>query len=73
MPYTVLIAGLGALGTVFATMLKKAGHTVYALTREKYLDLLSDRRTRVAGIWGEHEAKLDGIHASIDAIAEHLV
>jgi 2-dehydropantoate 2-reductase len=68
MPYTILITGLGALGTVFATMLKKAGHTVHALTREKYLSSLADRRTRVTGIWGEQEAKLDGIHESIDPL-----
>jgi len=68
MPYTVLIAGLGSLGTVFGTMLKKAGHTVHALTREKHLSALADRRTRVTGIWGEHEAQLDGIHASIDPL-----
>jgi len=36
MPYTILITGLGALGTVFATLLKEAGHTVHALTRDKY-------------------------------------
>ena len=68
MPYTILVTGLGALGTVFATMLKKAGHTVHALTRDKYLSSLADRRTRVTGIWGEHESKLDGIHASIDPL-----
>jgi 2-dehydropantoate 2-reductase len=68
MSYTVLIAGFGALGTVFATMLKKAGHNVHALTREKYLSALSDRRVRVTGIWGEHEVQLDGIHSSIDPL-----
>ena len=68
MPYTILITGLGALGTVFATMLKKAGHTVHALTREKYLSALADRRTQVTGIWGGHEATLDGIHSSIDPL-----
>jgi 2-dehydropantoate 2-reductase len=68
MPSTILITGLGALGTVFATMLKKAGHTVHALTKDKYLSVLADRRTRVIGIWGEHEAVLDGIHSSIEPI-----
>jgi 2-dehydropantoate 2-reductase len=68
MPYTILIAGLGALGTVFATLLKEAGHTVHALTKDKYLDTLADRRTRVTGIWGEHEAELDGVHASLDPL-----
>jgi 2-dehydropantoate 2-reductase len=68
MPYTILITGLGALGTVFATLLKEAGHTVHALTREKYLPALTDNRTRVTGIWGDHEARLDGIHGSIKPI-----
>jgi len=68
MPYTILITGLGALGTVFATLLKEAGHSVRALTREKYLSSLADRKVRVTGIWGEHEAELDGIHSSIDLL-----
>jgi 2-dehydropantoate 2-reductase len=66
--YTILITGLGAIGTVFATLLKEKGHKVHALTKDKYLDLLADRKTRVTGIWGEHEAELDGIHASIDPL-----
>jgi 2-dehydropantoate 2-reductase len=68
MPYTILITGLGALGTVFATFLKEAGHAVHALTREKYLSALADRKLRVTGIWGDHEAVLDGIHGSIDPL-----
>lgn len=66
--YTVLITGLGALGTVFATLLKKAGHTVFALTKDKYLSALADKRVRVTGIWGEHEAVLDGIYGSIEPL-----
>jgi 2-dehydropantoate 2-reductase len=69
MPYTILITGLGALGTVFATLLKEAGHTVHALTKDKYLSALADRRTRVTGIWGGHEAVLDGIHSSISPLS----
>ncbi len=68
MPYTILITGLGALGTVFATFLKESGHRVHALTKDKYLPVLADRPLRVTGIWGEHEAKLDGIHSSIEPI-----
>jgi 2-dehydropantoate 2-reductase len=64
----ILIAGLGALGTVHACLLKQAGHTVHALTREKYRDVLQDRTVRVSGIWGGHEAVLDGLHASIDPL-----
>jgi 2-dehydropantoate 2-reductase len=64
----ILITGLGALGTVFATLLKKAGHTVLALTKEKYLVALQDRTVRITGIWGDHEAVLDGIYSSIDPL-----
>jgi len=68
--YTILIAGLGALGTVFSTLLKKAGHTVFALTKDKYLTAFSDRKVRVSGIWGEHEADLDGIFSSIGPLQQ---
>jgi 2-dehydropantoate 2-reductase len=64
----VLITGLGALGTVFATLLKESGHTVHALTRAKYLPALREGRVHITGIWGAHEAALDGIHASIEPV-----
>ena len=70
MPYTILITGLGALGTVFATFLKKAGHSVFALTRERYRSVLSDGRVRVTGIWGDHEATLDGIYSSPEPLSK---
>jgi 2-dehydropantoate 2-reductase len=64
----ILIVGLGALGTVFAAMLQKAGHHVHALTRDRYLDALRDRHVRVTGIWGEHEAVLDEIASAVDPL-----
>jgi 2-dehydropantoate 2-reductase len=64
----ILITGLGALGTVFGCMLKKAGHTVHALTKDKYLSALRERKVSVSGIWGAYEAVLDGIHSSIDPL-----
>lgn len=66
--YTILITGLGALGTVFATLLKKAGHNVYALTKEKYLPMLSDGKLNVTGIWGEHQAIIEGVFGSVDQL-----
>lgn len=62
--YTILIVGLGAIGTVFATVLKNAGHRVFALTREKQLADFRQRKLQVTGIWGEHEAQLDGLYDS---------
>ncbi len=66
--YTILITGLGALGTVFATLMKKTGHTVFALTKDKYLPGLLNGIVRVKGIWGEHEAVLDGVLGSIEPL-----
>ena len=63
--YTILITGLGALGTVFATLMKKAGHRVFALARENCRCAVADGRLRVTGIWGEHEAVLDGIYSDV--------
>ncbi|HUI67106.1 MAG TPA: 2-dehydropantoate 2-reductase [Nitrospirota bacterium] len=71
--YTILVTGLGALGTVFATLLKKAGCSVFALTKDKYLPAHSNRRVRVTGIWGEHEAALDGIYSSIDPLRKRKI
>jgi 2-dehydropantoate 2-reductase len=48
----ILIYGLGAVGTVFATFLKKAENKVYAITKEKYLKYIKDNLISVQGIWG---------------------
>ncbi len=58
----ILVVGLGAVGTVFATFLKEYGHNVYGLVRKKYLD----NNLKVEGIWGEHKATLDKITDSVE-------
>lgn len=58
----ILVVGLGAVGTVFATFLKESGHNVYGLVRKKY----SDNNLKVEGIWGEHKATLDKITDSVE-------
>ncbi len=64
----ILVYGLGAVGTVFATFLKEAGHTVYGKTKEKYIPYLKDKTLQIQGIWGNHQAKLDGVVASIEEL-----
>ncbi len=66
----ILITGLGALGTVFATLLKKSGHTVFALTKDKYLPALKTKKLKVTGIWGQTEALLDGIVSRIELLKD---
>jgi 2-dehydropantoate 2-reductase len=69
----IVVVGLGALGTTFATLLKKDGHRVFAITKEKYLPELADRKIRVCGIWGDHEAVLDGIYAGIGTLLNEKI
>jgi len=64
----IVVFGLGALGTAFAVFLKKDGHTVYGITKEKYITILNNKKLKVKGIWGEHETKLDGIFSSVDEL-----
>jgi 2-dehydropantoate 2-reductase len=63
-----LVVGIGALGTVYATFIKAAGHSVFALTKEKYLDDFGNLRVKASGIWGEKEAVLDGIYGSVEQL-----
>ncbi len=66
----IIVFGLGALGTAFATFLKEKGETVYGLTKEKYIPYLKNRKIFVEGIWGNHKAVLDGIYSDITQVPE---
>jgi 2-dehydropantoate 2-reductase len=67
----ILIVGLGAIGVAFATLLKKSGNSVYGLTKAKYLSAFTDRKVSISGLWGQHEAVLDGVYAD-PAAAEQI-
>ena len=69
----IVIMGLGALGTTFATLLKKSGHRVFAMTKDRYLPALSEKKVGIFGIWGEHEAVLDGVFARIDPLKKETI
>lgn len=66
----ILVVGLGAVGTVFATLLKEGGNSVYALVKENQLNSFKDSTLKVDGIWGNHTAQLDGIYSSIHSLPQ---
>ncbi|WP_456401127.1 ketopantoate reductase family protein [Persephonella sp.] len=66
----VVIYGLGAVGTVFAGFLKKSGHTVYAVTKEKYIDKFKNNLITINGIWGDFKTNLDGIFTNTDHLKD---
>ncbi len=67
-----VVYGLGALGTVFATLLKENDNTVYGITKKEYIHLLENIPLRVTGIWGEHISLLDGIYYSLMNVNDEI-
>ncbi len=53
----ILIAGTGAVGSVFGCLLANAGHEVTALGRGEHLARIAAAGVRVTGIWGEHTSR----------------
>src|SRR5205823_11010966 len=50
----ILVAGAGALGSVFGGLLRRAGHAVTLLGRGAHLDAIAAHGLRIGGLWGEH-------------------
>ncbi len=53
----ILIAGCGAIGSIFACFLRQAGHDVTLLGRQSHLNAIASRGLYLDGIWGSHYAK----------------
>ncbi|GIW40900.1 MAG: 2-dehydropantoate 2-reductase [Candidatus Binatia bacterium] len=53
----LLVAGAGALGSVFGALLRLRGHEVALLGRKPHLDAVERQGLFVDGIWGEHRAQ----------------
>ncbi|MCW2277608.1 ketopantoate reductase family protein [Heliophilum fasciatum] len=64
----ILVFGLGALGTVYACLLKKAGHHVIGLGRPDLATILESEPLTVHGIWGQHLAHLDQVITDLDQL-----
>ncbi|HUO05815.1 MAG TPA: 2-dehydropantoate 2-reductase [Candidatus Binataceae bacterium] len=50
----ILIAGAGAIGSVFGGMLHEAGHRVTLLGRRHYLNAIAREGLKITGIFGKH-------------------
>ncbi len=64
----VLVYGFGALGSAFGGFLKKAGHKVYAVGRERLVKPVREKGLKIVGIWGEHLVPLKEVYTSIDEL-----
>jgi 2-dehydropantoate 2-reductase len=61
----ILIAGCGAIGSIFACLLRQAGHDVTLLGRPSHLDVIAFQGLYLDGIWGSHYAS--GFHLAATA------
>jgi 2-dehydropantoate 2-reductase len=52
----VLVAGAGALGSVFGGFLRLAGHDVALLGRAAHLHAIANEGLHIDGLWGAHRA-----------------
>ena len=50
----ILIAGAGALGSVFGGFLRRAGDEVTLLGRAAHMEAVARDGLRLDGLWGEH-------------------
>lgn len=64
----ILVAGAGALGSVFGAFLRRAGHAVTLLGRPRHLEAVAREGIRVDGIWGDHH--VTGLDCATDP--DHL-
>lgn len=65
MSQRILIAGCGAIGSIFACLLRQAGHDVTLLGRPPHLDAIAFQGLYLDGIWGSHHAA--GFHLAATA------
>jgi len=66
----ILIAGAGALGSVFGGFLRKADHQVTLLGRAWHLDAIGEKGLRIEGIWGSHKVGNFTLATSPDNLTE---
>ena len=52
----ILIAGAGALGSVYGCFFRRAGYPVTLLGRTSHLDAIARNGLHIEGLWGEHHA-----------------
>jgi 2-dehydropantoate 2-reductase len=60
----VLVAGAGALGSVFGGFLRRAGLPVTLLGRSPHVDVIARDGLRIDGIWGKH--RVDGFDVATE-------
>ena len=66
----ILVFGLGALGSVYSCLLKRAGHRVSGIDIPAVASRIGRQGVQIQGIWGEHQAYLDQVAASVDQLAD---
>lgn len=64
----ILIVGLGALGSVYASLMKKAGHEVHAVGKDRaHVAATAEHGLRTSGASGDNHVYLDSVTDRLEA------
>lgn len=66
----ILVAGCGALGSVFGGLLREVDHDVTLLGRDWHLAAIRSGGLEIDGIWGRHSASGFRLATQLDALSE---
>ncbi|MFA5528367.1 MAG: ketopantoate reductase family protein [Peptostreptococcales bacterium] len=66
----IVIVGMGAIGTTYATLLKNKGHKITAWVKEDKVAILKQKKCKVTGIWGEYSERLDRVISKAEEIGK---
>ncbi len=67
----ILIYGLGAIGSVYAGLMKLAGHEVWGWDKPEIIAAISKRGLVIEGIWGEYSTGIDEMISTIDQVSSN--
>lgn len=69
----ILIMGLGALGSVYAALMKSAGHEVHGVgLAADHIGAVSTQGLRVSGASGDRTVRLDSVSTTTDGLDGHF-
>ncbi|MDR1159792.1 MAG: ketopantoate reductase family protein [Syntrophomonadaceae bacterium] len=64
----ILIYGLGAIGSVYASALSEAGHRVWAWDLVDVIEKIKNREVKITGVLGTHTSRLEQIISSMEQL-----
>lgn len=66
----ILIYGMGAIGTVYANLLARAGHQVWGWDVPQVVEAIPGQQVKITGLWGDHSTKIKQLVSAAPQLEE---